>query len=102
MSEANERERLDRVKVYHGKRVFDALVALNRAVYDAKKAEIDIGVIGELDVYHLIKVIEPLNGQKATIDARVVLRNLDAKAAKKENEAVPDLSGLESDVYEGI
>lgn len=102
MSEANERERLDRVKVYHGKRVFDALVALNRAVYDAKKAEIDIGVIGELDVYHLIKVIEPLNGQKATIDARVVLKNLDAKAAKSDVSNVPDVSALESDSYEDI
>lgn len=55
----SRKERADRT---FQRQVYDRLVRLNRAIWEAKKAEADIGVTGELDIKNLIADIRKVGG----------------------------------------
>ena len=81
-------ERKENAERWYAKRVWMALCELQKVVYEANKAGVNIGAASELDLHNLIREVSKKAGMKHD-GARAVLAKIDgAKDVEFEVEAV--------------
>lgn len=62
MSDVTQEERADNTRVYHAKRVYKAMLELNKSIFEAFQAGVAVGIVSELEMKPMIEDLKRVTG----------------------------------------